>query len=145
MSQKVWVIVLVLAVIAAAVFGVLEYRKRGSAPKSDIAYVELEKLPERFPADFPIEEGTKIISNYNYEKDGVFQSTRQFESQKTLAENYKIYKEYLNSNGWTINSSMDLETSKFLLAVKDGSTVSVNISSNSSTKQNTVDISFVFK
>jgi len=59
MSQKVWVIVLVLAVIAAAVFGVLEYRKRGSAPKSDIAYVELEKLPERFPADFPIEEGTK--------------------------------------------------------------------------------------
>ena len=144
MSQKVWVIVLVLAVIAAAVFGALEYRKRGATPKQGTNYVAIEKLPERFPSDFPVEAGAKILSNYNYEKDGVFQSTRQFESQKTLAENYEIYKEYLGSNGWTVNSNMNLATSKFLLAIKDGSTVSINISANSFTGQNVVDISFVF-
>lgn len=108
-------------------------------------YVPPEQLPERFPADFPIESGAGILTNYNYENAESIQATRKFISAKTLAANYTFYQKYLKDNGWTVSVSSNSPEVKYLSATKNGATLAIQISANSITKDNTVEATFVFK
>lgn len=114
-------------------------------PEFSVLPVPVETLPDKFPANFPLEKNVPVNTNYNAQTDGAFQSTRQFVSKKTLAQNYSLYTDYLKNNGWTIETTLDQEAVKSIFASKGGTSVTVTMSHNESVAENTVDISFVYR
>ncbi len=105
--------------------------------------VKKDQLPKDFPANLPIEEGATITQNYNATSaDGTFQATRVFETKKSLDENYKIYQNYLQANGWKIQADLKQDNYQMLLGVKEGSSLQVSINKNSVNGISTVDISY---
>lgn len=114
-------------------------------PEVTISPVEAQNLPEKFPANFPLEKDVPINANYNAEASGSFQSTRQFISKKTLAENYKLYTDYLKKDGWTITATLDTEDVKSIFAQKGRVSITITMNKNSMSGENTVDISFVYR
>lgn len=116
-----------------------------SIEPAKITQVDKAKLPEGFPADFPMEKDAQIVSNYNSTKDGTTQSTREFISKKTLAENYKLYSDYLTKNGWNILNKSDTQALKSLYAKKDNASVTINMNQNPTTKANLVEVSFLIR
>ncbi len=114
-------------------------------PEIVISNVKAEILPDRFPANFPLEKDVPINANYNAETNGSFQSTRQFISQKTLVANYNLYTDFLKKDGWTIGSTLNTDDLKVIFAQKNRSSVTVTINRNSLSGENTIDISFVYR
>lgn len=88
--------------------------------------VESTKLPEKFPTDLPLETGAKVTQNYTATTvSGVMQSTRVYETKKTLDENYKIYKDYLKKASWSIENDINEATRKILVASKGDSQMTI--------------------
>lgn len=88
-------------------------------------------LPQGFPEDFPVEAGAKILQNYEADDShGYFQSTRVFESGKSLNDNKIIYKAYLENNDWLISSELDQEHFRLLTATKGQDQIQVTIAQN---------------
>lgn len=114
------------------------------AKPEGIVAVDTEKLPEMFPADFPIEKDVVVISNFNLNKDNKYQSTRSFETSQTLAQKYKLYNDYLQQNGWKITQSVNDKLIKSIFASKDNSMVLITMSQNTATLKNEVYINFVY-
>lgn len=143
-----------LLVIVAIVFSVNKYLQNKKSSEeipnqnqitSKLQEVDRSKLPEKFPADFPLEQGVKILNNYNVLDTGFIQATRKFTTKKSLPENYKLYSNYLSQNGWEISSKLDLEETKSVSATKEGVNVSIVVSHNPNTNINSVDIAFTYK
>ncbi|MCL5666265.1 MAG: hypothetical protein M1383_00615 [Patescibacteria group bacterium] len=106
------------------------------------------KLPANMPANLPWEKNAEILQNYEVTNPvtGQRQSTRVYVSKKTLAENLSVYKKYLESNGWAQTAPpMDTDNLKALSADKNGGHLDIIISYNTTTKQNTVNVSFTSK
>ena len=100
------------------------------------------RLPEKFPTNLPTEPNAVVTQNYNaVADDGRFQATRTYETTKTLPENLTIYRQYLNSNGWDIESTVDQPTYKKISGKKGIQKLQVSISENETTKVKTVSIS----
>ncbi len=114
-------------------------------PKVVVDQVDSTQLPDRFPANFPLEKNVPINANYTAQAEGAFQSTRQFISKKTLAENYKLYSDYLKKDGWKIEATLDQEMVKSIFATKGRASVTVTMAQNTTTSESTVDISFVYR
>lgn len=127
MNKKVQIVVFILfTVLAVQTF---RYIKKYSVPKTpaieqtkslNVTLTEVSKttVPERFPANFPLEKGADVRSNYTAQTANSFQSSRAFSSKKTVAENYFLYSAFLKKDGWKILSSIDHPDSKFLYAQK---------------------------
>ncbi len=103
-----------------------------------------ENLPGIFPQDIPIESGAGITQNFTVNTpDGRTQFTRGFITKKTLAENYKIYSDYLNKNSWKITASIDQPAIKVLSATNGTNSIKIDITENSTLNQKTVVISLI--
>lgn len=101
-----------------------------------------EELPKKFPVEFPLEEGAKVLQNYNATtNDGRRQATRMFETAKSLEENYRLYEDFFQENGWTILTTLDQENLKALAASKDQEQLQVTLNLNPTTNISTVEIS----
>lgn len=88
-----------------------------------------ETMPVALPQDLPWEFGAQITQNYTFTTpDGVTQSTRSYISDRSLAENYKLYSEYLKTNTWNINATIDNPSQKILSASKNGFIIKIDIS-----------------
>lgn len=111
------------------------------SPKKDD--IPVNKFPDQFPKDVPIEQAATVTQNYNAtSSDGVFQATRVFETNKSLAENLKTYQVYFASNGYKVLATVDQENYKMILGSKDGEQIQVSMNQNTITKVKTVDISY---
>lgn len=149
--KKMLVGLIIIIAFALGATLVINIFKKDDAPaqttdelKSPVTKTEVaqDKLPEKFPATLPIEEGAKITQNYNATaNDGRYQATRAFETSKTLAENYTLYNNWLKSNGYTISSTVDEDVYKMVSGTKDKQTVQVSVSENTASKTKTVTIS----
>lgn len=120
---------LILAVIFFSAFYHLKFNKN-KVPTINIvkAEVPLDRVPQLFPEDIPIEKGAKITQNYNAtSSDGHFQATRAFETKKSLAESFKIYQDYFKKNNWEVRASLDQENYKMLAATKDAYYIQVSM------------------
>ncbi len=88
-----------------------------------ITEVPFENLPDKFPTDIPLEEGAKVVKNYNSNyTNGWFEATRVFETARSPEENYTFYKNYFSDNGWIILPSTNdnkLEGIKFIAATQN--------------------------
>ncbi len=149
-SKKIiWVFgIVAIVAVALAVVVVLIDRKDGtSQTKTSTEFkvtqrdVDQSKLPDKFPADIPLEQGAKITQNYSSTTaDGHYQATREFETKKTLAENVKLYTDYFKKNGWIIGTGIDQPDFKVVSATKGNLSLQVTIQ-NLPTGVNIVSIS----
>lgn len=106
--------------------------------------VPADQVPEGFPSEVPIEAGAKITQNFEADlSSGSHQSTRAFESKKTVAQNYALYTDFLTKNGWAITAKSESADLSSIFAEKNDSQLAVNISRNKLTSVVTVDLSFV--
>lgn len=147
-------IILVVLIIALSVWVYVFYSNTQEVaqeePKSEVAIEQVspDKLPEKFPADIPLESGAKIMQNYNATApDGRVQATRTFESKKTLDENFEIYKTAFSKNDWVISNTVEDQSNvKAIFASKDNDSVrgQVIIRENAPTQTRIVDVSITF-
>lgn len=134
-----------LTMIIALFIGDSErHSSKQSTPKTlaEKTKVAESQLPDKFPADLPIEANAEITQNYNAStEDGRFQATRTFETKKTLSENLSIYRQYLNNNGWAVESTVDEPTYKKISGSKGIQVLQISLSENANTRVKTVSIS----
>ncbi|TSD02174.1 MAG: hypothetical protein Athens071424_177 [Parcubacteria group bacterium Athens0714_24] len=154
-ERKAQIKMLIMAVlIMAMVAGLWVYQTKIKKPQAQqpqkpqitINQVPVDKAPEKFPDDIPIEAGARILQNYNASSpDGRFQATRVFESAQTLDENLAIYKNYFTKNGWTItNEIKDQPNIRYISAAKDKTRAQATIRENATTKIVSVDVSVTY-
>lgn len=146
-----WVLAILIAVaiIFALVKKLIETPKE--TPKEPVVAagiqkteVDHSKLPDKFPADIPIEQGATVTQNYNSTiGDGLFQATRVFETKKSLAENFKLYQDVLTKNGYIIgvNDTVDQPSAKAISARKGNTQVQITIEENQVSHIRTINIS----
>lgn len=125
-SKRQWIpIIIAVFAIAVVVFLVVRYRQSQELVVTSYP-VETTATPTLFPAGLPLEENVPILENYSATaSDGRLQSTRIFETLKSLEENSAIYQEYFVTDGWTITAYKNEENYKALLAKKGGSSAQV--------------------
>ncbi len=151
--KKVLVVLIMIVALAAAVTVVMTFfmkKDKAENPRSEEVRqeitkteVEANKDPEKFPTGIPIESGAKITQNYNATAaDGRFQATKVFETNRTLAQNLTTYQEYMRSNGWEIQSTVDEENYKMVFGTKEGETLQVSIDNNLAQNIKSVNISY---
>lgn len=117
-----------------------QIKEKKEIVKKDVAP---DVVPERFPANIPIESGAKITQNYNATApDGRFQATRVFATSLTLAQNLKIYRDFLVKDGWKIETTLDMENYKMILGSKANAQLQVSIDNNAAIGLKTVNISY---
>ncbi len=149
LSKKSLSIIAVIVLVLLIIILVIKSQDRGStvqtnnsAPVISKSKVPDSQLPSKFPADLPIEVGAVVIDNYNATTpDGRFQATRSFETSESLAANLKLYTNYLKTEGWTIQATVDKLTYKMVVGKKENQQLQISIDQNASSKTKTVTIS----
>ena len=148
--KKVMIILVLVAVITAGLlyFKSQKQAKRGAMQKQQRAsvekvYVDYAKLPDKFPANIPIEKGAKITDNYSATSpEGIYQATRAFETKVSLQDNLKLYSIFLKDNGWDVKSTIDQPNIKMVAGAKDKKRVQFSIGQDEQGKVKTVTISY---
>jgi hypothetical protein len=70
----------------------------------DLEEGQRNKIPEGFPAEITLEFGTEIVSSKsNTDASGNLISNLEIASKSTLQENFVLYQNMLNNNGWKIS------------------------------------------
>lgn len=143
MSKKVILVIILIVLLAVVILVVTGMNKATPAPQPvkssqtnvttapapvKLTEVDKTKLPDRFPADVPIEAGATITLNYNaVNAKGLFQASREFVSKKSMADNFTLYQKALTASGWTITSAMDQPNQKIILATKGANNLNIRI------------------
>ncbi len=143
------VIVTIIIIVVAGVY----YKHFYHAPlKVERHEVSADTLPERFPANIPLEAGTGLIQNYTASAPGVpFQATREFSTHRTIAENFAIYKTFFSNFGWELvsatsssyatvlasNTTLNLQASVLITDPGNERTVNITVTSLRSAPSNT--------
>lgn len=155
--KKILLSVIGIAVVVGAYYFLSEYggikpagQNTSREEAEDFSVVKKEvdasQTPSGFPAEIPIEAGAAIVQNYEAEiSDGRHQATRVFQSSKTVAENYELYLDFMNKDGWEVQSQSQAETVASLYGVKAGSELTVSITKNTVTGAVTVGLSALLK
>jgi len=145
-------VVLVLLVAGFLIFGSYQTVKikkpsepaiQSTSPPESIKQIPPEKLPSFFPAKIPLEKNAQVLQNYSQIIGNKEQSTRQFISQKSLEENFKLYKKYLIDDKWEIINVTEGAEINSLSAKKAPNNLNITISQNKQTNQVIVDITLV--
>ena len=106
--------------------------------------VDNASIPDKLPKDLPNESGAKITQNFTATtEDGRFQSTRVYETAKSLDENATIFSEYLKTHGWKESANISQDRLRVLSGSKDSDFLTVTINENSITKVRTVEITLL--
>ncbi len=90
--------------------------------------VDESKLPDRFPAEIPLEKGAKVTLNYNaVNLADQFQSSREFISKYGEEKNFEFYKSELKKLGWEITQETNESQQKILMAKKGENELNIRI------------------
>lgn len=105
--------------------------------------VDFSELPTKFPSNVPIESGAKTTQNFEVKSpDGNFQATRGFETKLSLADNLKLYTDFLKKDGWEIKATVDNKDLKMVIGQKAEKSLQITMNENTITKIKTVTISY---
>lgn len=106
----------------------------------------LDLIPSGFPPDIPIENEAKLEQSYSkdYQEAGK-QLTVVFASKKSVAENQKIYTDYLINNQWAIHSNSADEKLVSFYAQKDNMDLNLVIFSDEQSGNVKISISVLIK
>ena len=156
--QKIWLVLGLLLLISVSaliwwqweeIVGLTKDQSQQAQPaiNYEVQQVDHSILPQGLPADIPLEIDAGILQNEiitSTEGKGE-QYVRKFVSQKSIAENFQIYQEYLKNNDWVVQSTINEENLKALIAsnTEGSKKLFINISKNELTGQVTVDLSVI--
>ncbi len=117
MKVKIVSLIVLAALVIAGVLIYVNANKKENQPNTNsqktftplpVTEVDHSRLPERFPADIPLESGAVIVYNFNLvNAAGMYQSTRQFVSKKTIKQNFDFYQDALKKAGYSITKTLD--------------------------------------
>jgi hypothetical protein len=123
-EKKVLGLVGLTAVLVVVVLVVLRWQNNRQKPAQTILPArfafENKILPKNFPEDFPqVDLNQKTLQNEEVDVMGKKQAKRQFLSEKSLPENYTLYKQYLLEKQWQILADVNNDLVKTLIAQKN--------------------------
>lgn len=108
--------------------------------KSDIPS---DQVPSKIPANAPIENTPYVLHNYSVTTpEGQIQHTRTYQTEKTLAQNMKIFTDYLKAEKWEISNPIDQEDYKMVSGYKGNQNLQFEMNVEPVTGINTVTVSF---
>jgi hypothetical protein len=147
--KNIALIIVVLVILSAIAALVASKVMKPGTDKTDTKPLEVsktsvptDKIPGSLPADLPIEKNAKVLQNFSATvSNGANQSTRSYETQKSLAENLKIYSDFLKSKGWDITATVDKQSYKMVAARKGNDSMQVEMNTDPESKALTVTIS----
>ncbi len=151
MNKKIELIAIIVGLGAVVAAGFYFYNQQNLDKVAEIENVPFSvdkkelnttQVPSGFPADFPVEPGSRIVKNYEATtSDGRLQSTRSLTTNKTLEQAAQSYADYFIDLGWTEVESQnpDSNTSNSLLRRKDNILLIV-ARNNPATKEKTVEV-----
>lgn len=137
-------LILVVALVAVLIVALLVAQQRPSdnrkrdnkttdlntpADKDRVVKGDLQSILKAFPESFPVEAGAQQKDSFKYIPANSLeqQSTVEYVSQKSLAENGKIFREYLNSASFKIINKIEKPNLLFYYATREGNDLSVKI------------------
>lgn len=142
------VVILVVAILVTSprqspTPSVLEDQSQAVSPEERVIKQEASQVMSAFPAGFPFEEEMTSSDSYKYipANSKEQQSTINYVSQKTLAENAKIFKAYLEEAGFKITNKVEEKSQYFYYAAKDNSDLSILVQQKND--QVTVSLSYL--
>ncbi len=135
-----------LSLVTAVLLVFLFFYNRSTSDKSTTNVVTtplISTSTEGFPSDFPFEKGSKVFDSYQAENKSEFtnQTTRTYETNKSLAENYEIFNKYFKDNNWVVESNQSGSSYRTIIARNKDLVVQVSITENKTTKIKTVSAS----
>lgn len=65
-------------------------------------------------SNFPTERGVAVPISESYDKDGAQIYSRQYQSNKTVDQNFAVFKKYLTDNGWKFSAPSQYPIRTFL-------------------------------
>lgn len=92
--------------------------------KREVEKFGADTLPEGFPQDLPAEDGAVVtaneISNITTRKgESERHIIKSYLSQKTVSENFKIYKDYIISKNWQILTELNPSDNSAFIVARD--------------------------
>ncbi len=136
-EKKVLGLVLLTAVLVGVLMFVLRWQaqtkkvnQNNSKPIAKLTQIEKDKLPDKFPAEIPVEANAEITLNFNaINLSGKFQSTREFISSKSIEDNFILYLDILKKEGWVVGQKIDdtAKNQKIILASKGEEQLNIRI------------------
>lgn len=135
-------IILALLVVAVIFISIKPSQERGpAAPDSENKISKTEQVTKQdakatlasFPEGFPAESGIEASSGYKYipANSQSEQSTLEYTSKKSLAENKKIFTDFLAKSGYTVANKVEQAGLVFLYATLDQTDLSIKIEEKS--------------
>lgn len=138
---------LILAIVGVAVvLGILIFYSGNKQPgpattanpatdltrKSDkprVVHADVKGILMTFPADFPVEAGAETTTGYKYVPANSLQqqSTLEYVSKKSLAENGKIFTSYFRKAAFKISNKVEQPSLLIYYGTKDQSVLTVKI------------------
>ncbi|RJP45620.1 hypothetical protein C4587_00515 [Candidatus Parcubacteria bacterium] len=143
---------LVLIAASVLILGLLAYlastgRFSRTGPVNRVVEIPESSLPQGFPSDVPIEAGAKILKNYTATSpSGRVQATREFESSRSVGENFSLYRSFLSQSGWKLLYELDDARSPSYKAVfgrNAAGVLNVSIRAGAAPDTSIVDVSFL--
>lgn len=151
------VLAVVIVILASGIYWA--QKKKGQGPISPPSTSQKTTTPtyttkllsstditKLLPINLPLEKDAQVLqSSQVIDKEGTEQINYQFVTQKTLAENFNLYKNYLVNNGWKIQNTLNNQDLKSISATKETEkkTINITVSKNTLTGENIVDISLI--
>jgi len=107
--------------------------------------LDAKAMGAALPANFPVDTKAKLIQSIKTVDPTAKTSTilRTTTTSKTLGEAFKVYKDYVTKNGWTIANTTDAPTLKVLSADKGGAHMDITISYDGVSQSNVIIVKFV--
>lgn len=104
---------------------------------------DVAQLPTGFPSGLPLDKGVKVTKNYTQTaSNGVSEAVREYETSQSLSQVAEVFNSYFKSQNWNTTASVDKLSEGYYVAVahKGGQQIILNLSQNSETKVNKVEI-----
>ncbi|HYV33811.1 MAG TPA: hypothetical protein VE973_03105 [Candidatus Limnocylindria bacterium] len=140
MKKYFWIIIVIILLVVAVVFLIPSkqnpttnsvVKTSTSTPKEtlQVTPAETKEVVKDFPAGFPIEAGATSDSGFTYVPANTLskQSSVIYTSNKTLAENGKIFKDYMDVMGYKIINKVETSQNLFYYGTKDNASLSILI------------------
>lgn len=91
-------------------------------------------IPSEFPSDILIEKDAVVQQSYSLTYEGQKQLSIVFVSQKTVKENFNLYRDFLEKQAWRVVNEYESETLSSLYGNREKNDINVTISGNSPTE-----------
>lgn len=129
-QYRYWLGVAAVVVIAAVLLARTTWlKKTNQLPQTPTrSEVKVGELPANFPSDLPyISSDQAVVSNFQVESAAGTQGVRSWVVQAQAFDAYTVFKDYLNTRGWTLVLDVSQGPPYVLAAHKSDSSLNISV------------------